>query len=170
MNSRLREVTVIENAVKSVVDTVTPGQRADGKVMRLMSKAEADDIIGSGMLRQGEGSFEQHKWFYIDASRPPIESKPSPYRLEVHVPSSMTRQIFESASDNPQGTLEPFRHKPGASRENPNAVEQREPGAFGVQKHGLPEFSKLFQQCKWKIVDTQTGRTYYTTNRNAPSV
>jgi hypothetical protein len=66
----------------------------------------------------------------------------------------MTDRIFAVASDDPNGTLEPFRHKPGPTNEHPDAPP-REEGAFGVQKHGLSEFSRLLEKFKWRIVDTK---------------
>jgi hypothetical protein len=123
--------------------------------MRLMSEAEAKEIKDSRMLKQRAGaSFEQHKWFYIDQSKLPIQGKSSPYRLEIDVPKSLTDRIFAVASDDPNGTLEPFRQKPGPTNEHPDAPP-REEGAFGVQKYGLSEFSRLLEKFKWRIVDTK---------------
>ncbi|MEX3959792.1 hypothetical protein [Trinickia sp. EG282A] len=161
VNDKLDHVTRIESTVKSVVDGVQSGRSSEGgTVMRLMSKAEADDIKGSGELRQGESSFEQHKWFYTDRTKPPIQSKPSPYRLEIDVPKSFVDKIRDVGSNNPNGTSDAFRVKLGPTDEYPDAPT-REEGAFGVQTYGLPEFSRLLEKRPWKIVNTQTGKVYF---------
>ncbi|OJB02805.1 hypothetical protein BGV48_18645 [Burkholderia ubonensis] len=161
VDGRLDDVVSIENSVNSVVGAGRLEGKIDSRIMRLMTEAEARDIKESKVLRQGGDSFEQHKWFYIDMNNPPIQGKASQFRLEIDVPSDISRRIFDAASDDPKGTLEPFRHKPGPTRENPNAIEQHEPGAFGVQRHGLPEFSRLLDIYSWRIIDTNSGKVYY---------
>jgi hypothetical protein len=162
INKKLDVVEGIQDSVKSLVDGAISSGQSDGKIMRVMSEAEAKDIKTNGMLRQrvaqGRGnSFEQHKWFYTDPSHPPVQSKPLPFRLEVDAPKSAIAKIFENASAKPDDTLAPFRHKPGGTAGQPG-LEQAEPGAFGVQMYGLEEFSRLLERFKWRIVNTADNK------------
>lgn len=159
INKKLEAVARIKRTVSAVVNGTVAGEKADGKIMRLMSEAEARQIKADRALKQGGAAFEQHKWFYTDERNPPIGSKSSPYRLEIKVPKRMIAEIFGAASDDPQGTQEPFRHKPGATQDNHGALEQHEPGAFGVQRFGLPEFSELLDKYEWKLMDLKTKNT-----------
>lgn len=152
VNELAIHVTEIRRAVTEVVDSVDTKQKANGVVMRVMSEEEALDIKNSNELRQAKESFEQHKWFYTDRSKPPVQNKTTPYRFEMDVPKEMTDKIFSVASDDKDATYAPFRHKPGGTRENSTAWDTGEPGAFGVQRHGLEEFSQLLNKCKWRIV------------------
>ncbi|PTB18154.1 hypothetical protein C9I57_23450 [Trinickia symbiotica] len=161
INDKLSHVARIESTVKALVDEVPTGRSSDGgTVMRLMSKAEADDIKSSGELRQGGSSFEQHKWFYTDRNNPPIQGKSSPYRLEIDVPKSIVDEIHDMGSNDPTGTTDAFRVKLGPTNEYPDAPTAEEK-AFGVQTYGLREFSRLLDKRPWKIVDNQTGRVYF---------
>ena len=147
-------VVGIERTVGEVADSVRPGQKADGKLMRVMSEGEARDIRDSKQLRQGSSSSEQHKWFYTDPdpSKAPVQNKATQYRFEMAVPQAIIDKVLNDASDDPKGTLEPFRRKRGASREDTTALEQHEPAAFGVQQYGLEAFSRLLTTCEWRIV------------------
>ncbi|PMS09277.1 hypothetical protein C0Z17_26005 [Trinickia caryophylli] len=158
INKKLEAVARIKRTVGAVVTGTVAGEKTEGKIMRLMSEAEARQIKAERALKQGGRAFEQHKWFYTDESKLPIANKSSPFRLEINVPKRMIAEIFDAASDDPQGTLEPFRHKPGTTEGNASALEQHEPGAFGVQRFGLPEFSELLDKYEWKLVNLETKK------------
>jgi hypothetical protein len=160
VNGLLDAVDRINREVGAVVEAVRPGGRMDGKIMRVMSEAEAKDIKDNAKLRQGGTSFEQHKWFYTDRNHPPVPGKSTPYRLEIDVPQSTVQNVLGIASDNPDGKLEPFRRKTGASKTDTTALEQEERGAFGVQRFGLEAFSNLLTKCKWRIVKAADGAVF----------
>ncbi|WP_146042041.1 hypothetical protein [Chromobacterium sinusclupearum] len=159
--ARLELIDSITGVIGSVFDAVPRAAGAGDAfanavtIRRYMSRAEADALLTSGKFAQGPRSFEQHKWFFTDgAVYDPKGGSGFDCELTVTVPRGVIPKIFDHASANPRGTTEAIRYKPGGA----GSVEQAEPGAFGIHRYGLDEFSRILQSKNWSIRDLKSGQ------------
>lgn len=155
IDEQVDSVNTIKTTASKVTGTILQGVEdgdRGGKILRYMSEAEAAEIkqlkTFKQLRKQGVGgSFEEHKWFFTDASAPPVQSKKVPRLLEIDVPAQTFAIITAEASNLPTATQAAFRVKDGSG------VEQLEKGAFGVHREGLQAFSQLLNspKVKWRI-------------------
>ncbi|KAJ3277619.1 hypothetical protein HK104_003128 [Borealophlyctis nickersoniae] len=104
----------------------TPFGFAKGdKVWRTMSKEEAGDIEKGRRLRQGHGSFERHKWFYLAGGAPGVQHS---CVLEATLKAGAKQMIEDLARSEKMAAI---------------VEKEAEPQCFGIHEEVLDDFSRL---------------------------